>query len=127
MGTSAPAPTKPKKCKEFSLALAVLAPDDKRQISFAMERGCIDNDTPFFVLIFVLRDKIGDGFQDRVKLKVTIGPQFNDKAQKLMDAGLKDTQLDFLQGSITNAAKKLPPGTTADPATEKKVAAILDK
>src|SRR5687767_918764 len=120
-------PAKPKKCKEFSITLAVLAPDNKRQISFAMNRGCIDNNTPFFVIIFVLRDKIGDEFQDRVKLKVTVGPQDNEKAQKLMDAGLKDTQIDFLQGPITNAAKKLPPGTNSDAATEKKVATLLNK
>jgi len=116
-----------KKCKEFSVTLAVLAPDNKRQISFAMERGCIDDNTPFFILIFVLRDKTADGFQDRVKLKVTVGPQDNDKAQKLMDAGLKDTQLDFLQGPVTSAAKKLPPGTTTDKITEKKVAQLLTK
>ena len=116
-----------KKCKEFSVTLAVLAPDNKRQISFAMERGCIDDNTPFFVLIFVLRDKTPDGFQDRVKLKVTVGPQDNAKAQKLMDAGLKDTQLQFLEGPITSAAKKLPSGTTSDTATEKKVAQLVNK
>lgn len=115
------------KCKEFSITLAVLAPDNKRQISFGMARGCIDDNTPFYVINFVLRDKTEDGFQDRVRLKVTIGPLDSDKAQKLMDAGLKDTQVEFLQGPITNAAKKLPPGTTQDDKTEKKLLTIFGK
>jgi hypothetical protein len=95
-------------CKEFSVNLAVLAPSNNRQFSFGMMRGCIDDNTPFYAMVFVLRDLIDDEFQDRVKVKVTIGPTFNDKAEGLMTRGLNSEQLSFLQGPITNRATKLP-------------------
>lgn len=112
------------KCKPFTVALALLMPDNKRQISLVVDRGCVD-DAPVYLLIFVLRDLINGEFQDRVKLQVTIGDV--DKAQGLMDSGLKQSQLDFLTGPITNKAKKLPPGTTSDPATEKKLADVVNQ
>jgi hypothetical protein len=95
-------------CKEFSINLAILAPSNKRQISFGIMRGCVDNNTPIYAMIFILRDLIGGEFQDRVKVKITIGPTFNDKAEALMNRGLNAAQLDFLQGPLTSRAKKLP-------------------
>lgn len=105
-------------CKPFSVVLAVLAPDNKRQISFAMSRGCLDENTPVYVIDFVLRDKVGGEFQDRVKLHVTIGDTDNPKAEKLIQNGLTMSQLEFLQGPVTAKAKKLPTDTTSDPKTE---------
>jgi hypothetical protein len=95
------------KCKEFSINLALLAPDNKRQIAFGMMRGCLDAETPFHAMIFVLRDLIGGEFQDRVKVEIKLGPAFNDKAEALMKRGLNAAQLDFLQGPMLNRAKKL--------------------
>jgi hypothetical protein len=95
------------KCKEFSINLAVLAPSNKRQFSFAMMRGCIDDNTPFYAMIFVLRDLIDDEFQDRVKVRVTLGPTFNEKAEALMKRGLTGAQLEFLQGPLTSRAGKI--------------------
>src|SRR2546428_11616848 len=103
------------KCKAFSITLAVLAPDNKRQVSFGMTKGCLNDSTPFYVINFVLRDRVNGGFQDRVKLNITVGDTLNPKAQALMDQGMTAVQLEFLQGPITNRAKKLDPGTTNDP------------
>ena len=114
-------------CKPFSVTLAVLAPDNKRQISFAVTKGCISDDKPFYVLNFVLRDKVGDEFQDRVRLHVTVGDEDNPKAQALVDMGLTKTQVNFLQGPITNKTKALPKGTTADASSEKALATIVKK
>ena len=75
------------KCKPFSVALAFLMPDNKRQISLVVDRGCKDAATPIYLIIFVLRDLVDGEFQDRVKLRVTIGDV--DQAQALMDRGLK--------------------------------------
>jgi hypothetical protein len=72
----------------------------------------------------VLRTNETGGFQDRVKLEVTIGDTDNADAQAMVDRGLTMTQLEFLQGPITNRAKALPTGTTSDPKTEKLVAAV---
>jgi hypothetical protein len=97
------------KCKEFSVNLAVLAPSNKRQFSFGMMRGCVDDKTPFYVMVFILRDLINNEFQDRVKVKVTVGPTFNDQAEALMKRGLTAEQLSFLQGPLTSRAGKIPP------------------
>ena len=96
------------KCKEFSINLAVLAPSNKRQFAFGMMRACIDDNTPLYAMIFVLRDLINGEFQDRVKVKVTVGPAFNENAEALMKRGLNAAQLDFLQGPLTSRAGKLP-------------------
>lgn len=102
------------KCKPFSINLAVLAPDNKRQVSFGLTKGCIDDKTPFYVINFVLRDRVEGGFQDRVKLNITVGDTLNPKAQALMEQGMTATQLEFLQGPITTRAKKLEAGTKDD-------------
>ena len=114
-------------CKPFSIVLAVLAPDNKRQVSFGITRGCINDDKAFFVLNFVLRDKVGDEFQDRVRLHVTVGDTDSAKAQRLIDQGMTMTQLQFLQGPVTSKTKNLPAGTTSNPAAEKTLATIVNK
>jgi hypothetical protein len=118
-------------CTEFSVSFALLTTDNKRQISFGVTRGCIDASTPLYVLSFVLRDKVDGGFQDRVKLLVTVGPESNDKAQAIIDRGLRSSQQDFLEGPITSKAKTAPVGTTQDTpkgkAIAKDVPKVLDK
>src|SRR5262245_26015777 len=83
-------------CTEFSVSFALLTSDNNRQVSFGVTRGCIDANTPLYVISFLLRDKIDGEFQDRVKLLVTVGPESNDKAQAIIDRGLRSTQKDFL-------------------------------
>ena len=102
------------KCKPFSVNLAVLAPSNKRQVSFGITRGCIDDNNPFYLIIFVLRDKVDGGFQDRVKLDIRVGDTLNPKAEALMTQGLNMSQLEFLSGPITDRAKALKKGTTDD-------------
>jgi hypothetical protein len=114
------------KCKQFSVNLAVLAPSNKRQVSFGITRGCIDDNTPFYLIIFVLRDKVDGGFQDRVKLDIRIGDTFNPKAEALMTQGLTMAQLEFLSGPMTDRAKKLPPNTTDDPKLKDLAHQMLD-
>jgi hypothetical protein len=115
-------------CKPFSIVLAVLAPDNKRQVSIGVSRGCHSDVDAFYIINFVLRDKLPTGeFQDRVRLFVSVGDTDNEKAQRLIDNGMTMTQLQFLQGPITNKAKSLKPGTTEDSATEKVIAGILKK
>ena len=116
----------PKKCVPFTVTLAVLAPDNKRQVSFAITKGCNPDDTAFWLLHFVLRDKLEAGFQDRVVLDVRVNAQNNALAEKLAAEGISRAQLDFLQGPITNAAKKLPAGTTSDEKTAAKVQQVVE-
>jgi hypothetical protein len=114
-------------CTEFSVSFALLTSDNNRQVSFGVTRGCIDPSTPLYVISFLLRDKIDGDFQDRVKLLVTIGPQSNDKAQAIIDRGLRSSQKDFLEGPITTKAKAAPLGTTEDTAKGKAIAKDLPK
>ena len=114
-------------CKPFSVTLAVLAPDNKRQISFGITKGCISDDQAFYVLNFVLRDLVNGDFQDLVRLHVEVGDTDSDKAQRLIDRGLTMTQLSWLQGPVTNKTKTLAPGTTSDPNAEKTLSNIVNK
>jgi len=114
-------------CKPFSVTLAVLAPDNKRQISFGITKGCVTDDQAFYVLNFVLRDLVNGEFQDRVRLHVEVGDTDSDKAQRLIDRGLTMTQLNWLQGPVTSKTKNLPAGTTSNPAAEKTVGQVVNK
>lgn len=114
-------------CTEFSVSFALLTTDNTRQISFGVTRGCIDANTPLYVISFVLRDKVDGGFQDRVKLLVTVGPEGNDKAQAIIDRGLRSSQKDFLEGPITSKASTAPVGTTQDTPKGKPIAKALPK
>jgi hypothetical protein len=114
-------------CTEFSVSFALLTSDNNRQVSFGVTRGCIDANTPLYVISFLLRDKVNGEFQDRVKLLVTIGPESNDKAQAIIDRGLRSSQKDFLEGPITSKAKSAPVGTTQDTPQGKPIAKNLPK
>ena len=107
-------------CKSLTIALALLAPDNKRQVSFGMSKICQDANTAVYVIEFVLRDKIGDEFQDRVRLHVDVGGDTKDKdaAQALMDRGMSMTQLQFLKGPLTARTRNLPRGTEKDQKAE---------
>ncbi len=114
-------------CTEFSVSFALLTTDNKRQISFGVTRGCIDTNTPLYVISFLLRDKVGGEFQDRVRLLVTVGLEGNEKAQAIIDRGLRSAQKDFLEGPITTRAKAAPVGTTEETAKGKPIAKDLNK
>ena len=114
------------KCVPFSISLAVLAPDNKRQISFGLTKGCNADESAFWIINFILRDKVGDEFQDRVKLFVSVNTEKNPAAEKLAKEGLSNTDISFLVGPVTNRAKKLPAGTTADDKLNNMLAAVVD-
>jgi hypothetical protein len=126
-------PTKPqanqpaKPCVPISITLAVLLPDNKHQISFGMTKGCNPDDTVFWIIDFVFRDKVGDDFQDRVKLQVAINTADNPAAEALAKSGLSNMDITFLNGPVTNRSQKLPPGTTQDPKTANLLTAMVDQ
>jgi hypothetical protein len=113
-------------CKSFSVVLAVLAPDNKRQISFGMNKICKDSESAMYIIEFVLRDRVENEFQDRVRLHVDVGLDLKDQeaAEKLMNRGMSLTQLQFLQGPITSRAKSLAVGTNKDPKTEELISKV---
>ena len=116
-------------CKPLSITLAVLAPDNLKQISFGLTKGCNTDDTAFWIIDFIFRDRpdSNSDFQDRVKLHVAIDVTDNAAAEKLSNEGLTGLDLAFLSGPITNRSKKLPPGTTNDPKLAKMTTALVDQ
>lgn len=99
--------------KDISILLGTWN-DDKRQISFGLTKLHDSEAVPSYVITFVLRDRVRDGFKDRVKIDVHVESADNQRAQKVMEQGLSPTQVQYLQGPVTSRAKSLPPGTEDD-------------
>jgi hypothetical protein len=116
-------------CKPFSIMLAVLAPDNVKQVSFGLTKGCNPDDSAFWIIDFVFRDRPDEDsdFQDRVKLHVTVNILDNAAAEKLSNEGLTSMDIAFLSGPVTNRAKKLPAGTTNDAKLSNMVKALVDQ
>ncbi len=124
-------------CRELVVNLAVLAPNDTQQFSFGLTRGCNADDTEFWVIDFVFRDRpdITSDFQDRVKLHVQLNVEDNASAQKLLSEGLTGQDISFLSGPVTNRAQKLATsgnglaadGTTTDAKLANMVQAVADQ
>lgn len=115
-------------CVPFSITLAVLATDNKRQFSFSINKGCIE-EKPVYVLVFIFRDRdaVTDPFQDRVSLQVTLGDTDNAKAEKLIARGMNNAQLAYLKGPLTNIVQDLPPtgGAPSDDVAAQKAASQI--
>ena len=116
-------------CTPLSVILAVLAPDNLKQISFGLTKGCNTDDSAFWVIDFVFRNRPDQDsdFQDRVKLHVAVNVMDNAAAERLQKEGLTNLDLAFLSGPITNRAKKLPSGTTNDTKLANMVTALVDQ
>jgi hypothetical protein len=116
-------------CKEFSINLAVLAPNNNQQLTFGVTKGCNPDDSAFFIIDFVFRDRqsSADDFQDRVKLHVEIGAEDHAAVEKMVTEGLSRDDLAFLAGPVTRRSTKLPPGTTQDAKVAGMVKALVDQ
>lgn len=116
-------------CEPLSITLAVLAPDNLKQISFGLTKGCNPDDSDFWIIDFIFRDRPdqNNDFQDRVKCHVTVNAADNAAAEKLSNEGLTNLDLAFLSGPVTNRAKKLPAGTTTDAKLSNMVTALVDQ
>jgi hypothetical protein len=116
-------------CEEFSINLAVLAPNDTQQFSFGLTKGCNEDESEFWLIDFVFRDRpdTTTDFQDRVKLHVRIGTEDNAAAARLNSEGLTGQDISFLSGPVTNRAQRLPAGTTNDAKLSRMVSAVVDQ
>jgi hypothetical protein len=116
-------------CEEFSVNLAVLAPSNIQQFSFGLTKGCNADETAFWIIDFVFRDRPDSTseFQDRVKLHVKLGTADNAAAERLLKEGLSGQDISFLSGPVTNRAQKLGRGTTKDAKLGNMVTAVVDQ
>src|SRR5258708_30371659 len=116
-------------CQPLSITLAVLAPDNKKQISFGLTKGCNPDDSAFWVIDFIFRDRPDQDsdFKDRVKPHVAVNLKDSAAAARLANEGLTSLDIAYLSGPITNRAKKLPVGAANDTKLSNMVTALVDQ
>lgn len=104
-----------KGCTPISVKVAVLLPDDIRQLYFGLTKGCNPDQTIFWVIDFLLKELKAGVMKTRVEVHVTVGKEQQAQAAKLAKTQkLSPESIDLLNGPVTDRAKKLPVGTTAD-------------
>ena len=96
---------------------AVLAPDNKRQISFGMSKIC-QMPTTRSSSLSLCSDLIQGEFRSCAPAHRCWRRHRTDAAQALIDRGLSMTQLQLLKGPITARTKNLPQGTETDTKAE---------
>lgn len=118
-------------CKAFSVEVAVLTPDDKKEIHFGLTKGCNPDGSDFWTIDFLYKEDRGTGMKKRVEVHVTVGENKKPKAEALASAAqnnqpLPDTQTNLLLGKIKARSAQLPPGTVKDPELEKLLLKLLN-
>src|SRR5436853_2763062 len=97
------------KCTPFSMSLLVANKGNTQQINFGLTKGCTDDHQAFWIITFVLKEKDAQGnFFDRVNFQLNVNQQAPgkvDKAAKLQN-GLTVNQQNFVQGPMTDAARR---------------------
>jgi hypothetical protein len=104
-------------CTPLSVGLALLAPDDQRQVYFGLTRHCNPDGSSFWMLDFVLSQLRNGAMKPRVTLQVTIGEDKQKRAESLAASRkLSPAQLSLLQNQIADRAASLSPKkATTDP------------
>lgn len=115
-------------CKEISVEVAFLTPDNKRQINFGLTKKCNDDDTSFWMIDFLLKEKKGDDFITRIEVHVKVGTDKEAKAKALAKTidktdSVPEAKAELLLGPIKDRASLLPAGTKKD----KKLNNLLSK
>jgi hypothetical protein len=118
-------------CKAFSVEVAVLTPDDKKEIHFGLTRGCNTDGSDFWTIDFIYKDDRGSGMKKRVEVHVTVGENKKPKAAALAEAAkaeepLPDSKVNLLLGRIKDRALQLPKNTTKDPDLERLLMRLIN-
>jgi hypothetical protein len=118
----------PKPCTPFSVTVAVLTPDDKREVSFGLTHGCNpDGLSDFWLIDFILKQKKGDEMKTRVEVHVTVGENKKEKAAALAETKeLSLSKLNLLKNQIADRATELPKSEAArDPELQAMLLRVL--
>lgn len=95
-------------CTPISVDLEVITPDQKRKITFGLERDCNNDGTAAWVIHFELDEATTPGqFQEVIKLDIDINEQNHDKAEATAKNGLDANQTSqaFVAGDTAKAFK----------------------
>src|SRR5271166_282766 len=102
-------------CTPLTLTLAVITPQNDKQISFGLTHSCNDDGTDSWEIDFTYKEKVSGSFVTLIDLKLNVNPQAQ-KAQDAANKGLTPNQLLFLQGPVFKQAKKV--ADSGGPASE---------
>lgn len=103
------------KCKPFSVSVKIVTPDDKKEITFGITKGCNNDNTAFWIIDFGLKVKKGNEMKPRVEVHITVGKD-KDKAkaealaQLIKDKKkLTEDQVMLLVTLVADRAMEVPP------------------
>src|SRR5262245_57618543 len=101
---------KPSGCVPFSISIAILTPDDDTEIHFGLTKGCNPDDTAFWIIDFILKEKNAAGqMAPRVEVHVAVGTDDRAAAEALAKAKkLSPAGLDLLETDVTDQARTDP-------------------
>lgn len=96
-------------CTPISVAIAVLTPDDQREIRFGLTRNCNADATAFWVIDFTLCQLRNGEMKPRVTVHVTVGAEKSQRAESLAASqALSPAKLSLLENQIADRAASVP-------------------
>lgn len=95
-------------CAPLSIAVAVLTPDETREIYFGVGRVCNPDGSATWNIDFTLHVKRNGEWKPRAAARVTLGPELAPKAETLAAGqGLSPGKLSLLENQIADRAAAL--------------------
>jgi hypothetical protein len=99
----------PKPCTPFSVTVAVLTPDDKREVHFGLTHGCNPDNTDFWTIDFILKVLRSGEMKTRVEVHVTVGESKKAQAAALAEnKELTPAKVSLLKNQIADRATEVP-------------------
>ena len=115
----------PEPCTPFSVTVAVLTPDDKREVHFGLTHGCNPDNTDFWTIDFILKVLRAGEMKTRVEVHVTVGENKKTQAAALADTReLTAAKVSLLKNQIADRATEVPKDKAS---TDPELASMLQK
>lgn len=96
-------------CIPVSIAIAVLTPDDQREIRFGLTRNCNPDGSAVWVIDFTLCRLRNGEMKPRVTVHVTVGDDKSGRAESLAASQtLSPAKLSLLENQIADRAASVP-------------------
>jgi len=96
-------------CIPVSIAIAVLTPDDQREIRFGLTRNCNSDGSAVWVIDFILCQLRNGEMKPRVAAHVTVGEDKSGRAESLAASQtLSPAKLSLLENQIADRAASVP-------------------
>lgn len=101
-------------CGPMSVSVAVLTPDDTREIKFGLTRSCNSDGSAVWTIDFTLSQKRNGTMQPRVTVHIQVAEAKTAKAEALAaKPALTPAKLSLLENQIADRAAAVPPKKAA--------------